>query len=350
VITQRLRAAGVTTNQVQAMWLKQALASPQNYGAFPLHAQALQNDLANIVRIAKAKYPNLRLVYFSGRSHPWVNGPPGLNPEPFAYETGFAPKWLVEDQIRGRPNLNFDSTRGPVVAPWLSWGPYNWAAGTRPRSDGLVWNCEDFRSDDFTHPSASGVYKTATQLLAFFKTDPTTTPWFLKPTPTPPTVSLTASTTKGIAPLRVEFAASATGAQGAVTNYVWTFDDGCFSTEQNPTKLFPAPGVYTVHLVAEDNQGNVALSSVVVRVSPPPFEVSSVSRASNDLALTWTTRGGENYLVELTTNISGAFSNTFTTISPLIAAPPFAVSITNFIDPGAATSTVSRYYRIRLSP
>src|SRR6266404_4323658 len=57
VITQRLVAAGVTTNQVQAMWLKQALAGPHNYGSFPGHAQSLQGYLATILRIAKAKYP-----------------------------------------------------------------------------------------------------------------------------------------------------------------------------------------------------------------------------------------------------------------------------------------------------
>lgn len=32
---------------------------------------------------------------------------------------------------------------------------------------------------DFTHPSLDGVTKVADQLLAFFKTDPLATPWFL---------------------------------------------------------------------------------------------------------------------------------------------------------------------------
>src|SRR5436190_1192766 len=56
VITQRLVDAGVTTNQVQALWLKQALVAPHNYGLFPGHAQAMQDYLAIILRIAKAKY------------------------------------------------------------------------------------------------------------------------------------------------------------------------------------------------------------------------------------------------------------------------------------------------------
>src|SRR5260221_3290813 len=68
VITQRLVTAGVTTNQVQALWLKQALVAPHNYGSFPGHAQALQGYLAIILRIAKAKYPNLKLAYLTCRT------------------------------------------------------------------------------------------------------------------------------------------------------------------------------------------------------------------------------------------------------------------------------------------
>src|SRR5438445_10520573 len=47
-VLQRLSSAGVTTNQVQAIWLKQALAGPANYGVFPDHAQALQHAMTTI--------------------------------------------------------------------------------------------------------------------------------------------------------------------------------------------------------------------------------------------------------------------------------------------------------------
>src|SRR5690349_14512222 len=121
VITQRLVAAGVNTNQVQVMWLKQALVAPHNYGAFPGHAQALRGYLATILRIAKNKYPNLKLVYFSCRTRSYDTNSADLNPEPFAFETAFSDKWVIEDQINGTNNLNFNSSNGPVVAPWLSW-------------------------------------------------------------------------------------------------------------------------------------------------------------------------------------------------------------------------------------
>src|SRR5258706_4911900 len=65
VITQRLVAVGVTTNQVQALWLKQALVAPHNYGSFSGHAPGLPGYPGILLRIAKAKYPNLKLAYLS---------------------------------------------------------------------------------------------------------------------------------------------------------------------------------------------------------------------------------------------------------------------------------------------
>jgi hypothetical protein len=351
VITQRLVQAGVTTNQVHVLWLKQALASPVNYGIFPGHAQALQSHLAMILRNARDKFPNLKLAYLSCRTRAYVSGPSGLNPEPFAFETGFADKWVIEDQIVGRNNLNYDPAQGAVVAPWISWGPYIWADGTVPRSDSFTWLCSDLESADYTHPSATGgVPKVARQLLAFFKNDPTTTPWFLKKTLTPPIVSISASTNNGIVPLTVNFTASASSSQGAITNHTWTFEDGCFSLAQNPTKTFPAPGAHNVRLSVGDTVGNTALTSMAVNISPLPFQITSVAKEGNGLRLAWTTRGGENYVVQGAATLSGSGSNNFTDISPLIAAPSAAASATNYLDAGPLSKRPPRYYQIRLGP
>jgi hypothetical protein len=63
----------------------------------------------------------------------------------------------------------------------MSWGPYYWANGLLASEDGMVWTCQDLQNDG-THPaSPSGDLKVAGQVLNFFKTDDTTTPWFLKP-------------------------------------------------------------------------------------------------------------------------------------------------------------------------
>nr|NIW44804.1 hypothetical protein [Gammaproteobacteria bacterium] len=94
-----------------------------------------------------------------------------------AFETGFAVKWLIEQQINGDPELNFNPDNGDVLAPYLTWGPYLWIDGQNPREDGRVWLQEDLRGD-CTHPSESGANKVADMMLEFFLTDPTTHSWF----------------------------------------------------------------------------------------------------------------------------------------------------------------------------
>lgn len=175
VVEQRLKAAGVTPAQVQAAWIKEADANPRD--PFPGHARTLQRELAVIVQHMRQRFPNLKLVYLSSRIYAGYARTP-LNPEPFAYETGFAVKWLIEDQIKGEAALNFDPARGEVKAPWLSWGPYLWANGTTRRADGLFYEESDLAGDG-THPSASGCRKVAGLLLDFFKSDSTAKPWFV---------------------------------------------------------------------------------------------------------------------------------------------------------------------------
>ncbi len=265
----RLTNSGATPAQVQAVWLKHARATPNNLGTFPLHAQVLRDNLEALARNLHQRYPNLKLVYFSSRTRAYTNVVNGLNPEPFAFEGGFSCKWAIEDQIAGRNNLNWDPARGPVVAPLLLWGPYLWADGTNPRSDGFTWLCSDLKTD-FTHPSVDGgVPKVGTQLLAFFKTDATTAPWFLKSTVTgqPPTVDASADVTNGNAPLAVNFTAAASDPDGTISSYEWTFSDGTFSTAQNPAKTFPAPGSYNAYLTVADNSGNAVRRSIPITVN-----------------------------------------------------------------------------------
>jgi hypothetical protein len=175
-VADRLARAGVTPAQVQVAWIKQADPGPT--APFPDVARTLQGELETIVRLAKEKFPNLRLAYLSSRTYGGYATTP-LNPEPFAYESGFAVKWLIEKQIDGSPELNYSAARGPGRAPWLSWGPYLWADGTKARRDGLSYARSDFAQDG-THPAPGGARdKVARRLLDFFKSDPTARPWFL---------------------------------------------------------------------------------------------------------------------------------------------------------------------------
>lgn len=176
-VEARMKAAGVTAPQVEVVWMKHANARPTE--PFPAHAEKLEADLIAILHLLKAKFPNLRIAYLSSRIYAGYATTP-LNPEPYAYESAFAVRDLIQKQISGDASLNFDPKKGEVKSPLLLWGPYLWADGLKPRkSDGLIWKRDDLREDG-THPSAtSGRDKVAQQLLAFLKTDPTAKTWFV---------------------------------------------------------------------------------------------------------------------------------------------------------------------------
>lgn len=179
VMLQRLETAGVTPLQVQAAWVKLAQRNPASLGEFPLHARSLRDDTVLVLNQLKQHCPNLRIVYFSSRIYAGYATTP-LNPEPYAYESAFAMRWLIRDQIAGDPALNWNPNAGAVRSPLLLWGPYLWADGVKGRAiDALVWLREDFANDG-THPSQSGREKVASLLLHFFKTDVTTRPWFVR--------------------------------------------------------------------------------------------------------------------------------------------------------------------------
>ncbi|MCW3816374.1 hypothetical protein ONA91_18170 [Micromonospora sp. DR5-3] len=177
----RLAPLGLTERQVQIAWVKVANANPSvslpatNADAYQLVAQQ-----GNILRALKRRYPNLQQVFFSSRIYGGY-ATTTLNPEPYAYETGFGVKWVIQAQITQMSGGGTDPRAGNLdynsTTAWAAWGPYLWANGLQPRSDGLVWERSDFGSDG-THPSTSGRQKVASLLLRFFKTSPHTTCWF----------------------------------------------------------------------------------------------------------------------------------------------------------------------------
>lgn len=194
-VDDMLQQQGVTDAQVQVAWVKLT-----NFllNDFPAAQVQLQGHLLLTLHNLKAKFPNLALAYFSSRTRSYTYWE-GQNPEPGAFETGFAVKWLVQAQLAGDPELNFDPALGEVKAPWIAWGPYLWADGHNARSDGFVW-LETDMVWDCTHPSPQGEDKVARLLMDFLKIDPTARNWFLAdgapptptlaPTPTPPTYQL----------------------------------------------------------------------------------------------------------------------------------------------------------------
>jgi len=180
VLDRRLAEAGVTAAQVQVAWLKQALAGPARLGEFPAHARRLQQDIATIVDIAKKRFPNLQLVYLSSRTYAGY-ATTSLNPEPYAYESAFSVRWVIQERLPHEGKPDAESGQGRVATPVVLWGPYLWTSGQTPRqSDGLVWTRQDTAADG-THPSNSGRRKVAALLLKFFKSDFSAVPWFAPP-------------------------------------------------------------------------------------------------------------------------------------------------------------------------
>lgn len=180
-----LQPLGLSEKQVQIAWVK--VANPGPARSLPdsgADAYLLEQQMGQIARALKVRYPNLRQVFFSSRIYAGY-ATSKLNPEPYAYESGFAVKWVIASQIDERAgHARVDARAGSLryddgTAPWLAWGPYPWANGTQPRSDGLTWVRSDFNPSDGTHPASAARQKVGAMLLAFFKTSPATKCWFL---------------------------------------------------------------------------------------------------------------------------------------------------------------------------
>lgn len=262
---------GLSEAQVQAVWVKNA----NNFSTTSLpsrrgDAYQLLRSYGATLRALQARYPNLQQVFFSSRIYAGY-ATTAVNPEPYAYESGFAVKWLIEAQIEqmaGGPidpiagDLNYDT-----VVPWVSWGPYLWADGLNPRSDGLTWAPADFEADG-THPSASGEARVGGLLLEFFKTSPHTTSWFLGSQADPgyPVAVALAAPSEGAAPLRVKFDGSSSSDDGTIVSYFWDFGDGGTSRAVRPRYQFDHPGSYIVSLTVTDDEGLTDTDTVTIEV------------------------------------------------------------------------------------
>ncbi len=214
----------VSAAQVQAVWVKLPdIVEPRTeIPPFPENASIYRDQLAVVVQNAMDRFPNLRVAYLSTRIYAGYNTSGRPSPEPLAYQNGFGAKWLIADQIEGDMSLNADPRRGPIESPWLAWGPYMWADGTTPRSDGLVWECTDLQ-DDGIHPSQTGAVKVADMLLEHFGSDPTSAPWFspdaeaigdvsLPPPAEMPVTTLAPTTTTTVEPAEIESTTTVTSA------------------------------------------------------------------------------------------------------------------------------------------
>jgi hypothetical protein len=185
---QMLADQGITPAQVQIAWFYPfPLTQQQNGGddSFPALPRWEKGAWKESLRALKQVYPNLKMVYLGTKHHTYVPpNTPGAAQDPQQHGLAWSVKWVIEDQINGDPGLNYDPSKGPVVAPWIAWGPYFWSDGPTPRAyDGFHFDCHDVYNflagnDDFTHPGKFGIEKEAGLLFDFFRNDSTATPWY----------------------------------------------------------------------------------------------------------------------------------------------------------------------------
>ena len=191
VSTDVLAPAGISEAQVQVVWIQQMNEHP--FIGLPIQyadSFLVKACVANALRAMKVLYPNLQVAYLSSPEYGGYDTDHFLG-EPYAYEDGFVPRWVVLGQIefmhKGEmwdpriANLSYEEGK----APWATWGPYLWANGTTPRSDGLTWQRSDFEADGSTLSDA-GARKSGGLLLKFLLSEPTAAGWFIpKITPAP---------------------------------------------------------------------------------------------------------------------------------------------------------------------
>ncbi|WP_456427450.1 hypothetical protein [Rhodocaloribacter sp.] len=182
---EHLAPLGLTEAQVQIVWLKTNNNNGSNHPSLPdPEADVYQfiKNMGDILRTLKIRYPNLKMAFLSSRSYGGYASLTANSPEPYAYENGFGIKWTIEAQINQMATGEIDPQTGNLdydtVAPWIGWGPYWWADGVTPRSDGLSWP-RDYYDEGGGHLARKGEDQEAGLLMDFFSTSPLTMPWFL---------------------------------------------------------------------------------------------------------------------------------------------------------------------------
>lgn len=93
----------------------------------------------------------------------------------------------------------------------------------------------------------------------------------------PSEASFTYSVPDICSPYGVTFSNTSTAGDASITSYLWDFDDGTFSSAENPVKTFTSAGTYDVILFITDGNGCSDNYSVPVTVTPPLTSSLSVT-------------------------------------------------------------------------
>jgi PKD repeat protein len=210
----------------------------------------------------------------------------------------------------------------------------------------------------------------------------------LTPAVPPPVASFSAAPTTGLGPLTVVFTDTSTG---SITNRLWSFGDGTATNTTGTTASHVyVAGLYGVMLVASgpggastnyqadyiavltpfqswqlayfgsstnsaaapaadpDNDGMSNWAEFLAGTDPTDpnsvFRIASILPQGNDLLISWTMGAGRTNVLQQADGLGAGAS--FTDIYTVTTAS----TVTNYLDVGAATNAVPRYYRVRLGP
>jgi len=222
----------------------------------------------------------------------------------------------------------------------------------------------------------------------------------------PPIASFTLTPTSGAAPLGVSFTDTSSG---SITGWAWAFGDGNTSPIQNPSDLYVSPGAYTVQEIVS-GPGGSSTDTVAKLVNVyDPFSwwqlgyfgatnnttatspsgdytgtgmsntnkflagfdptnpaaylhvISIATTNATDVNVMYLGASGDNTWspgIASRTNVlefaagtaSGDYSNNFVSanVTNILSGGTGTGLVTSIVDPGGATNTPSRYYRVRV--
>ena len=144
--------SGLSRYQVQVAIIDSARIRSWADGGLSEQISAYRADLGRIVTLAKARYPNLGLVYFLPFHDSSYTRTRRMLQEPYTYQLGFGIRQVIHDQGTG--------------SPVLLWGPYVWAAMSNP----------SFYYDGI-HFSHAGRAEMASLMWSFLQQDPVAARW-----------------------------------------------------------------------------------------------------------------------------------------------------------------------------
>lgn len=168
-----------------------------------------------------------------------------------------------------------------------------------------------------------------------------------------PVAAFTATPTSGAAPLTVVFADQSSPGSSEITAWAWDFGDGTSSSQQNPSKTYSQPGVYTVKLTVTSAAGSGSITKanhITVRQLPVADFSSNTTTGAAPLTVLFSdeSTSGSEALTGWQWDFGDGTTSGLQNPSKVYAAPGiYTVSLTASSSVGGDTETKSAYLTVR---